>query len=107
MSQRYELTADEVSELVTEDALGVYMLYEDAEGSPSYVGRASKLRSRLLDHVADYEAFWADYMPNATEAYNKQIDLYHFHGGSESLDNERHPQRPHKNVKCHHCDVHA
>jgi hypothetical protein len=43
-------------------------------------------------------------MPNATAAYNKQVDLFHFHGGTEALDNDRHPQRPHKNVKCRHCD---
>jgi hypothetical protein len=104
MSDPHELTADQVADVVTEDALGVYMLYADPEGSPSYVGRAEQVRSALLDHVDDYEAFWADRMPNATAAYNKQVDLFHFHGGTEALDNDRHPQRPHKNVKCRHCD---
>jgi hypothetical protein len=102
MSDPNELTAEQVEAVVGEDALGVYMLYEDPEGPPSYVGRAEKMQTALLDHVGDYAAFWADYMPNATAAYNKQVDLYHFHG-AEELDNEGHPERPHRNVKCSHC----
>ncbi len=105
MADRYELTSSNVERLV-EDALGVYMLYNSREGPPRYVGRSRTLRSRLLEHVEDYRLFWADYMPNVSQAYRKQVDLYHFNGETEALDNQRHPQRPHKNVKCYHCDVH-
>lgn len=103
MSERYELTASNVEQVVVEDALGVYMLYEEADGSPCYVGRADRLRTRLVEHADDYGWFWADYMPNATEAYKKQVELFHFNGGAEELDNDAHPERPHRNVKCKLC----
>jgi hypothetical protein len=104
MSDRHELAAATVEDVVTEDVLGVYMLYEGAEGAPRYVGRTDQLQTALLDRVDDYGYFWADYMPNVTRAYEKQVELYHFNGEAEELDNEAHPERPHKNVKCRLCD---
>lgn len=105
MVDRHSLTESNVDRLA-EDALGVYMLYNSREGPPRYVGRSKEIRSRLLDYVDDYRFFWFDHMPNATEAYKKQVELYHHNGETDDLDNERHPRRPHTNVKCYHCDVH-
>lgn len=107
MTDRHELTESNVDRLADPDLLGVYMLYNSRDGPPRYVGRSSDLRSALIDHVDDYRLFWADAMPNRTEAYKKQVELFHFNGETEELDNERHPQRPHKNVKCKLCDVHG
>lgn len=106
MAGKHTLSENNVERLVDEDRIGVYMLYNSREGPPRYVGRSTELASRLLDYVGEYKLFWADYMPNVTEAYKKEVELYHHNGAKADLDNDRHPRRPHKNVKCKLCDVH-
>lgn len=106
MATRHTLTRSNLQRLV-ENRIGTYVLYHSRKGPPRYVGRSGDLRDRILDYVDDYQVFTFEYHPNITEAYQHEVNLYHDHGGKEELDNTRHPQRPHTNVKCHRCDVHG
>jgi hypothetical protein len=106
MPSPHTLAGDNVRRTV-EDDLGVYVLYDDRDGPRKYVGRSSDLRSRILDHAESYGFLSYEPHPNQTEAYEVEVEAYHEAGGKERLDNDRHPQRPHKNVKCHLCDVHG
>lgn len=105
MATRHTLSKSNVRSKV-EDEIGTYQLYDSRGGPARYVGRSKELRSRLLDYVLEYRFFTFDYHPNITEAYEREVNLFHNKGGTDKLDNDRHPRRPHTNVKCHRCGVH-
>lgn len=86
--------------------IGVYTLHNARGGPVRYVGRSTDLVERLRKYVGRYKFFRYEYQPNISEAYIRETNLYHYHGGKEVLDNKRHPRRPHKRVKCQRCGVH-
>lgn len=106
MATRHTLSRSNVGRLVDND-IGTYVLYRSPNGPPRYVGRSRNLRSRILDHVDEYQLFTFDDHPNITAAYKDEVNLYHDNGEKDELDNVQHPRRPHANVKCHRCDVHG
>lgn len=73
-----------------------------------YVGRSDKaLQARLLGWVKDggYKEFKYSYANSATAAFNKECRNYHDFGGSKTLDNNIHPDRPSgTRLTCDHCD---
>ena len=80
---------------VTRKSPSVYVLSRNGK-TAHYVGRSDQdLRARLLDHATSgYNAFWYDYATSPRDAFYKECTLYHRYGGSSSLDNRVHPDRP-------------
>jgi len=73
-----------------------------------YVGRSdTDVNSRLRSWVGKdsrYKQFKYSYATSSKEAFEKECKNYHDFGGSESLDNKDHPQRPEgTNWKCPVC----
>jgi len=107
------LSEEKIDKEVGKDRLGVYGLDRGSKDDPFkvyYVGRAEDLNARLKQHVGEkykgsmYKWFKYDYAKSAKEAYDKECECYHLHGGKEKLDNEVHPQRPEgTNWKCPVC----
>lgn len=87
--------------------VGVYKLYKTRNGPVRYVGSAKNLRQRLLDwaNKNSYSYFEYEYADNRDKAYHREANLYHYYGESQ-LDNEQHPRRPNKRVKCPACEIH-
>lgn len=105
MKGPHRLTANNVHDTV-QPQRGVYLLYNSRDGPVRYIGRASDLRDRLQDWVDRYAYFRYEYKSSQTAAYEREAGLYHHHGGKKTLDNERHPARPHQQVTCPSCGLH-
>jgi len=105
----HKLTAATIDRVVTQTSPGAYVLTKHDPSDTftvSYVGRSdADLNSRLKDHAAagKYTHFKAGYHSTAKAAFQKECQLYHDFGGSDSLDNKAHPARP-KNTS-HSCPV--
>jgi hypothetical protein len=105
MNGPHRLTASNVDSTV-QSRTGVYLLYNSRGGPVRYVGMSSDLEDRLQDWTGHYGYFKYEYQSSQTAAYRREAGLYHYHGGKESLDNEKHPPRPHRQVKCPSCGIH-
>ncbi|PSG99833.1 MAG: hypothetical protein BRC28_02585 [Nanohaloarchaea archaeon SW_4_43_9] len=105
MSGKHKLTNSNVNQKVKEQ-IGVYKLYNSHGGPVRYVGMSDHVKDRLKNHTGDYSYFEVNYYQSERDAYERQGQLFHQHGGKKKLDNERHPPRPHKRVKCPGCGIH-
>jgi hypothetical protein len=107
MAKFHKLSRHTVEKKVP-NRIGVYRLYKSKGGPVRYVGSTGELKTRLLDYAGKgtYRYFKFDYAETRERAYKKEGRLYHAHGEKERLDNERHPRRPTKRVKCPGCSLH-
>ena len=108
MKGPYPLTNEEINKRITEKSAGNYAYgYTNQDGTfiVKYVGRAdSDLNERIKHGVGQYKEFKYSYANNAKEAYEKECKNYHDFGGSDSLDNDIHPDKPdNTNYKCPVC----
>lgn len=111
MNGPYLLNKDKIDEVVTETSAGIYALgYVNEKGTfiVKYVGRAdSDVNARLKQHVGEkYKQFKYSYATSPKAAFEKECRNYHDFGGSKSLDNKIHPDRPkNSSWKCPCCDT--
>jgi hypothetical protein len=106
MQGPHSLTSSNVDKKV-DDRIGVYRLYNSRRGPVRYVGMSTDLASRLKQWTGEYEYFEYGYHSSKAAAYRSEATLYHRHGGKEELDNDKHPPRPHRQVKCPVCGIHS
>lgn len=97
----YQLSADEIAEIVTERSAGSFVLgwrTENGTFKPLYVGRSDvDVRRELEFHVRlipDANSFTFRYASTPREAFMQNCYDFHECGGCESLDNKKHPTRP-------------
>ncbi len=83
MTGPFALTGPVVDLVVRQGLPGNYALGYDSNGTyiVRYVGRS-------------YSYFMYSYASSPKSAFEKECKNYHDFGGSESLDNEQHPDRP-------------
>lgn len=114
----YPLNDEKIDAVVTrKDSAGAYALghvetkKENDEETKTfyvnYVGRSDDdIKGRLKKWVGKYPRFKFEYYGSPKEAFEKECNLYHDWGEKETLDNDRHPERPkNKNWKCPRCDI--
>lgn len=101
----HTLTTHNVRRRVDEDEHGIYMLYNTWGGPPRYVGRShgKNLSGRLQKRARedDYRYFKYEYASSKARAFEHEANLWHRHGST--IENAKHPDRPHKNVVCSRC----
>ena len=111
MNGPYELTRSKINEVVTRTSPGNYALgYVNSENTfiVQYVGRSdSDVASRLRQHVGEkYKRFKYSYATSPKAAFEKECINYHDFGGSQSLHNKIHPDRPAgSGWKCPRCRI--
>lgn len=112
MKGPYELTTEKIDEKVTKTSAGNYALgrLSDASFPFSYVGRSDDdVNKRLKAWVGKstkYTHFKFSYATSPKAAFEKECKNYHDFGGSEKLDNDKHPERPYLSKwKCPECDI--
>ena len=99
MEGAYELTNDSIDAHVTRTSCGNYALGHDtpSQFTVSYVGRSDDdVNFRLKQWVgkkSSYTHFKFSYATSPKAAFEKECKNYHDFGGSEKLDNEKHPER--------------
>lgn len=99
MSGPYALTCDQIDRVILVKSAGNYGLGYSSNSSFTvlYVGRSdSDVNARLKCWVGNprYSQFKFSYATSPKAAFEKECRNYHDFGGSQSLDNEIHPQRP-------------
>ncbi len=96
MEGPFSLTTTSIDDNVTKKSPGVYELFISYDGPVKYVGRSDEdLNARLKTWVGSkYKYFKFEYCSSPKAAFEKECQLYHYHGASEKLDNKIHPQRP-------------
>ena len=111
MNGPYDLTTAKVTAVVTKTSAGNYALgYVNTDNVfvVQYVGRAdSDVAARIKQHVGEkYESFMFSYATSPKAAFEKECKNYHDFGGSQSLDNKIHPDRPAGTYwKCPYCNI--
>ena len=72
-----------------------------------YVGRSDDdIKDRLKKWVSKYPKFKFGYYGSPKVAFEKECNIYHDFGEKETLDNDRHPDRPkNANWKCPRCKI--
>ena len=106
----YSITPDKIDEHV-ESLMGAYVLgYTTDKGTfiVRYVGRSdSDLNARLKVYInGNYQQFQYGHYGTAREAFLKECSLFHDFGGTDSLDNDIHPNRTDKSDwSCPRCNV--
>lgn len=111
MKGSYPLNRDKIDDEVTQTSAGNYAFgYVNDENIfiVQYVGRAdSDVNARLKQHVGEkYKRFKYSYATSPKAAFEKECHNYHDFGGSKSLDNKIHPDRPkNSSWKCPCCDI--
>ncbi len=108
MNGPFALTRAVIDGEVTRVSPGAYELLMSHSGRVKYVGRSDDdLNARLKQWVdSKYSYFKFEYCPSPKAAFEKECTLYHYHGGSEKLDNEIHPQRPaNSDWQCPKCGI--
>lgn len=112
MKGSYELTTERIDEVVTKTSAGNYALGYRSDGTfiLCYVGRSDDdVKERLKSWVGKtkkYKGFMFSYATSPKAAFEKECKNYHDFGGSEKLDNEKHPERPYLSKwKCPECDI--
>ncbi len=102
---RRSLDIDTVAHYVRPHA-GVYMLFNSEDGPPRYVGRATKLYDRLLQHArnGDYRLFTFDYLTSPRQCFDRECALFHRH--QATISNQNHPAAdPGSRWRCPICGV--
>ena len=111
MSGPYVFTSTKIDEVVTRTSAGNYALgYTKDDGTymVQYVGRSdTDLNQELKVRLSyKYKKFKYSYATSPKDAFEKECQNYHDFGGSVSLHNKYHPDRPDDtNWKCPICDV--
>lgn len=109
MNGPYDLDADVIDEEITVKSPGNYALgySEDSTFYVNYVGRSDdNIRNRLKKWIGKYDEFKYSYATSPKAAFEKECQNFHDFGGTESLDNKNHPQRPdNTHWKCPVCDI--
>lgn len=105
MKGPYKLSSNNIRRRV-DPKIGVYLLRNTRRGPVKYVGMSTDLVDRLRRYLGQYSFFSYEYQPSERQAYIRETNLYHHHGGKKRLDNDRHPPRPHRQVKCQWCGIH-
>lgn len=106
MKGPYPLSTTTIREELDGGDTGVFALKKSRDGPIRFVGKSTDLARRLREHADEYRYFAYETQPNTTQAYQREANLFHHHGGTEDLDNPRHPARPHKQVTCPRCSIH-
>jgi len=103
------LDSETIDQVVTNASAGNYALgfSKDKNFYVAYVGRVdSDLNARIKDWKGEYEEFKFSYAASPKAAFEKECTNYHDFGGSESLANKIHPDRPDgSSWKCPICDI--
>ena len=95
----YWLDKDLISQLLTRTSPGAYLLghHHNQRFKVKYVGRSDTKLDLRLKKWADgvkYRWFKYEYFKLAKDAFRKECNLWHQHGGEVGkLDNEVHPRR--------------
>ena len=112
MEGPYELSTDMIDKYITRKSCGNYALGVASNSSFTvrYVGRSDDdLNARLkwwIGKNSRYSHFKFSYASSPKEAFEKECRNYHDFGGSEKLDNEKHPERADgTDWKCPVCDL--
>lgn len=111
MQGPYLLSTVKINEVVTRTSAGNYALgYVNDENTfiVQYVGRSdSDVAARLRKHVGEkYKRFKYSYASSPKAAFEKECRNYHDFGGSRSLANSIHPDRPAgTSWKCPCCNI--
>lgn len=97
MGKYISLNKKEIDEKVSKK-LGNYALghVEDGKFVEKYIGRSDDdLNARLHDWIGKYPKFKFSHKANTRkEAFIKECKNFHDFGGTQKLDNTRHPDRP-------------
>lgn len=114
MDGPYKLSTDKIDQVVSRTSPGNYALGRVSNSTfyVRYIGRSdSDVKSRLKRWVGvskTYQQFKFSYATSPKAAFQKECKNYHDFGGTESLDNEEHPERPKvRDWKCSFCDIFA
>jgi len=108
MNGPFTLSRAVIDREVTRVSPGAYELLMSYSGPVKYVGRSDDdLNARLKRWVdSKYSYFEFEYCSSPKAAFVKECTLYHYHGGSEKLDNKIHPQRPaNSDWQCPVCNI--
>lgn len=112
MNGPYNFTQEKIDEIITEKSAGNYALgkvNDEHTFIVEYVGRSDtdlnqEVKARLS--LTKYSKFKYSYASSAKAAFEKECGNYHDFGGSTSLDNKIHPDRPDDtDWKCPNCDI--
>lgn len=103
----YNLTNEEIDRHVAKDRAGNYA-FGHMSGNTfyvEYVGRSDNdLNGRIKHGVGQYKHFKFSYAFSAKAAFEKECRNWHDFGGSDSLDNKIHPDKPDfTDLKCPVC----
>ncbi len=94
----FDLVPESIDANIPVTSPGNYALgtVEDGTFYVSYVGRSDEdLNGRLKAWLQKrYTSFKFSYAPSSRDAFEKECVNFHDFGGTEILDNERHPARP-------------
>jgi hypothetical protein len=112
MKGPYDLTTQKIDEIITQTSAGNYALgyVSDSTFYVKYVGRSDDdVNERLKKWVgkkSKYKKFKISLATSPKVAFEKECKNYHDFGGSEKLDNEKHPERPdNADWKCPMCNT--
>lgn len=97
MNGPYALTVTAIETAVNKISAGNYALgkSENSTFYVSYVGRSDDdLRGRLKMHVGKYNHFKFSYALSSKAAFEKECKNFHDFGGTDSLHNAIHPDKP-------------
>lgn len=111
MNDPYTFDLSTINQKVTQISAGNYALgYKNEKGTfiVCYVGRSDNdLNHRLCCQLQEHphKMFKYSYASSPKEAFEKECQNYHDFGGSASLENEIHPDKPQNtNYKCPICN---
>ena len=118
LGKSYPLDTKKIDSVVTRKSAGAYVLgYIKTEKKNEkevktfivqYVGRSDDdINGRLKKWVGSkYPRFKFGYYGSPKAAFEKECNIYHDFGEKETLDNDRHPDRPDDaNWKCPQCKI--
>lgn len=102
----FPLTADTIRAQVIHTQPGAYALGR-VEGNTFHIARVGRsdddVGDRLGDYVGQYDSFKFDYFSNATQAFEKECNLYH---DFSPVDNVIHPDSPDgMSLECPKCNA--
>lgn len=108
MQGPFNLTNEEIDKQITKTSAGNYALgsvKDDGTFIVKYVGRSdTDLNARLKAHVGKHPKFKYSYATSPKSAFEKECKNFHDFGGTDSLENDIHPDRPaNSGWKCPSC----
>lgn len=110
MNGPYDFHEKSIENEITRISAGNYALgriNKEEKFIVEYVGRSDNdVKERLKQHIGErYTKFKYSYASSSKEAFDKECKNYHDFGGSSTLNNKIHPDRPENtNWKCQFCD---